>query len=187
MGLPSYVVNFDELSDLIKDYLSGGINVDIAGMTFSTTELERLLKDINTKIQGINYDDLIAALNALGANLSALSGNMGIGGTQKIYGYMLEIIPSANQLQYIIDFTAPATGRITGITYSLSAWNHEDNWDLVVDGNKIFKNVYTKEYGEHKFFNVFCPIAGGKKVQFIFNNISESSKILWVDFNILED
>ncbi|EPS52580.1 hypothetical protein CFSAN002368_06630 [Clostridium botulinum A1 str. CFSAN002368] len=27
MGLPSYVVNFDELSDLIKDYLQNGVKL----------------------------------------------------------------------------------------------------------------------------------------------------------------
>ncbi|BCZ46930.1 hypothetical protein psyc5s11_29970 [Clostridium gelidum] len=91
MGLPSYVVNFDELSDLIKDYLQNGINVDVGAITFSTAELESLLTDIRGKIQGVDYNSLITALNALGVKLDGLSGNLGISGTQKIYGKMLEI------------------------------------------------------------------------------------------------
>ena len=192
MGLPSYVVNFDELSDLIKDYLQNGIDVDIASLTFSTTEIEMLLDEIKTKIQGVDYTNLIAALNALGAKLDALNGNMGISGTQKIYGEMLELNPIYDSngdpvLQYELEFTAPAAGMITGITYSLSTWNYEDSWDLFVDSVQLFKNVRTKEYGEHKYFNVYYPITSGQKIRFIFNNISKSSRIVWVDFNVLED
>ena len=192
MGLPSYVVNFDELAELLKDYLEKGIDVDIGGVTLDSSGIENLLQQISNKIQGVDYTDLINALNALGANLNDIGGNLGISGTQKIYGKMLEIIPIDDVdgipiIQYPISFTAPATGRITGITYSLSAWNWEDSWDLIVGENKIFTGVRTKEYGEHKFFNVFYPVTGGQKIQFVFNNVSESSKILWVDFEILED
>jgi hypothetical protein len=187
MGLPSYVVNFDELADLLKDYLQNGIDVDIGNIALDTSGVENLLQQISNKIQGVDYTDLINALNALGANLNTVGGNMGVSGTQKMYGDMLEILPISDQLQYTINFDVPATGRITGITYSLSAWNYEDNWDLIVGDNKIFTGVRTKEFGEHKFFNVFYPVTGGQKIQFVFNNISESSKILWVDFEILED
>jgi hypothetical protein len=184
MGLPSYVVNFDELSDLIKEYLQNGVDVDIGSITFSTAEMERLLTEISGKIQGIDYTNLIAALNSLGVKLDALNGNLGISGTQKIYGEMLEINPISGQYQ--IEFTIPASGKITGITYSLSSWNYQDSWNLVVNDTQLFSNVCTKEYGEHKYFNVFYPVATGQKIRFVFNNVSASSKILWVDFNILE-
>jgi len=187
MGLPSYVVNFDELSDLIKEYLQNGIDVDIGSLTFNTAALESILSDIKTKIQGVDYNNLIDALTALGAKLDALNGNLGVSGTQKIYGEMLELTPMDGQLQYEIIFTAPAKGRITGVTYSLSTWNYEDSWDLYVDSTKLFSNVRTKEYGEHKNFNVFYEINAGQNIKFIFNNISESSRIIWVDFGILED
>ena len=101
---------------------------------------------------------------------------------------MLEVYyHSDEEQQHIIEFTVPAAGKITGITYSMSAWNYEDSWDLVVGDNSLFTGVRSKEYGENKFFNVFYPVTGGQKIKFIYNNISESSKILWVDFNILED
>jgi hypothetical protein len=193
MGLPSYVVNFDELSDLIKDYLQNGIDVDIGSLTFNTAALESLLNDIKTKIQGVDYNNLIDALNALGAKLDALNGNLGVSGTQKIYGEMLELNPIDDPvtgdpiLQYNIEFTAPAKGRITGVTYSLSTWNYEDSWDLYVGSTKLFTKVRTKEYGEHKQFNVFYELNAGEKIKFVYNNISESSRIIWVDFAILED
>lgn len=187
MGLPSYVVNFDELSDLIKDYLQNGIDVDIGSLTFNTSTLERLLNDIKSNIQGVDYNNLIAALNALGAKLDTLNGNLGVSGTQKIYGEMLELNLISGQSQYTIEFTAPAKGRMTGVTYSLSTWNYEDSWDLYVGSTKLFTKVRTKEYGEHKQFNVFYEITAGQKIKFVYNNISESSRIIWVDFAILED
>jgi len=187
MSVPSYVLNFDELSELLKDYLQNGIDVDIGDLTFSTTELENLLKDISNKIQGVDYNALITALNDLGVKLDGLSGNLGISGTQKIYGEMLEMYyHDETDQKNVIEFTAPAKGKITGITYSLSAWNLEDSWDLDVNGEKLFTKVRTKEYGENKFFNVFYPIESGQKIKFIYNNESQASRILWVDFNILE-
>ncbi|MBU3205121.1 hypothetical protein KPL30_13280 [Clostridium algidicarnis] len=182
MGLPSYVVNFDELSDLIKDYLENGIQVDIGNIAFSTDDMERLLSEIKDKIQGVDYKDLITALNALGVKLDGLSGNLGISGTQKIYGKMLEV--SAVAGEHVIEFTAPSNSKLTGITYSQSAWRYEDSWDLVVGDKRLFEGVRTKEYGEHKYFNVFYPIDG--VIKFVYNNTSGSSKIVWVDFNILE-
>lgn len=188
MGLPSYVVNFDELSDLLKDYLQNGINVDIGSISFSTAELERLLNEISGKIQGVDYNDLITALNNLGAKLDNLTGNMGLSGTQRIYGKMLEsyYYDETNQ-KNVIEFIVPATGRLTGITYSLSTWNFEDSWDLVVGDNKLFNQVRTKEYGEHKYFNVFYPVTAGQSIKFIYNNASKASRVIWIDFNILED
>lgn len=185
MSLPQYVTNFDELVDAIKNYLENGVNVDIGSIVVPTDQMEDLLSQIKDKIQGVDYNALIEALNALGVKLDGLAGNLGISGTQKIYGEMLEIPSSAGA--YTIEFTAPKAGRITGITTSQSAWNFQDTWDLKVGEDTLFTGVRTKEYGENKFFNVFYPVTAGQKIDFIFNNVSGSSKILWVDFNILED
>lgn len=182
MSLPSYVINFDELVDLIKDYLKNGINVDIGSLTFNTDDIERLLGEIKDKIQGVDYNNLINALNSLGVKLEGLSGNLGISGTQKIYGKMLRIPAIVGE--YIIEFSVPNNSKLTGITYSQSNWNVEDSWDLVIGDKKLFDNIRTKEYGEYKHFNVFYSIDG--VVKFIYNNKSGSSKVLWVDFNILE-
>ncbi|MBC2580001.1 hypothetical protein [Clostridium sp. DJ247] len=184
-NVASYVLNFDELASKLIDYLKNGITVDIGSITFSTEEMERLLNEISSKIQGIDYADLINALNALGVKLDGLASNLGISGTQKIYGEMLEIPAVAGQ--HIIEFTVPRTGKITGITYSQSTWSYQDTWNLEVNSELLFDKVRTKEYGEHKYFNVFYTVTGGQKIKFIFNNNSVSSKVLWVDFNILED
>ncbi|WP_243129276.1 hypothetical protein [Hathewaya massiliensis] len=128
----------------------------------------------------MDYNDLITALNALGVKLDSLSNNLGTSGTQKIYGKMLEIPAIKGQHTIEVNYS----GKLTGVTYSQSAWRVEDSWDLVVGSKKLFDGVRTKEYGEHKYFNVFYPIDGA--IKFIFNNISGSSKVVWVDFNVLE-
>lgn len=187
MSVPSYVLNFDELVDLLSGYLTGDINVAAGDINFDTTNLENLLQDIEDKIQGVSYTDLINALNALGTKLDGLAGTTGDTGTQKIYGKMLEIWHTSDEEQAnVITFTAPAKGKLTGITYSLSTWNYQDSWDLVVGDTKLFTEVRTKEYGEHKFFSVFYPVEAGQEIKFIYNNNSKNSRILWVDFNILE-
>lgn len=187
MGVPSYVLNFDELADLIKDYLQNGIDVDIGSISFSTTDIERLLSEISNKIQGINYDDLINALNNLGAKLEGLTGDLGLTGTQKIYGEMIEsYFYDIDHQNNIIEFTVPSKGKITGVTYSCTSWDYRDSWDLTVDGVTLFSKARTKEYGEHKYFTVFYPVESGQKIKFIYNNVSESSRVIWVDFNILE-
>lgn len=184
MGLPSYIVNFDELSELIKDYLENGVNVDIENLAFNTDNLEKMLESIKDKVQGVNYENLISALNNLGLKLDGLSSSLGIIGKQKIYGNMLEI--PAITGQNIVSFLVPKQGRITGITYSLSAWNFQDDWNLVVNDDVLFSKVTTKEFGEHKYLNSFYLVKGGDTIQFIFNNNSGASKVLWADFNILE-
>jgi hypothetical protein len=185
LSLPSYVVNFDELADAIKAYLENGVKVDIGSIIVPTDNMEDILTQIRNKIQGVDYTDLINALNDIGVKLDGLSGNLGISGIQKIYGKMLQI--PATTGSYTIEFTIPKSGRITGITYSQSAWNFQDTWDLKAGDTTLFSGVRSKEYGENKFFNVFYEVTSGQKIDFIFNNTSGSSKILWVDFNILED
>lgn len=180
MGVPSYVLNFDELVDSLIKYLKDGIKVDAGNITVNTDILERLLSEIKNEIQGVDYNDLITALSALGAKLDGLSGSLGISGTQKIYGKVLQV--PATKGQYTIEVNY--NGKLTGITYSQSSWRFEDTWDLVVGNKKLFDGVRTKEYGEHKYFNVFYPIDG--TIKFIYNNVSGSSKVLWVDFNLLE-
>ncbi|APC41051.1 hypothetical protein [Clostridium estertheticum] len=183
MGLPSYVVNFDELVDAIKGYLENGIKVDVGDITFSTADMEKLLAEIRDKIQGIDYGNLIKALNDLGVKLTGLlTGDDS--GAQHMYGEMIEIPATIGD--YVIEFKPRKNGRITGITYSQSTWNFKDNWDLFYGNSVLFDKVRTKEYGEHKYFNVFLAIRAGESLKFIHHNDSGTSKVIWVDFEMLE-
>ncbi|WP_039242670.1 hypothetical protein [Clostridium botulinum] len=184
MSLPSYVINFDELIDALKKYLEDGIKVDVGNCNIDTKTLERLLNDIKAKMQDVDYDALIAALNALGAKFEDLANSMGISGTQKVYGDILEIDSKNNN--YILQFKVPRNGKITDIVYSLSSWNYKDCFDITVNDEKLFNGSRTKEHGESIHFNVFYPVKAGDIIKFIFKS-SGASKIVWVDFHILEN
>ncbi|MCD3223778.1 hypothetical protein [Clostridium botulinum] len=184
MGVPSYILNFDELVDALQKYFEEGIKVDVGNCNIDTKTLERLLNDIKAKIQDVDYDSLIAALNSLGAKFEDLANNMGISGTQKIYGDILEV--DTNNNKYMLEFKAPRNGKLTDIVYSLSAWNYKDCFDIIINDEKIFNNSRTKEHGQSIHFNVFYPVKAGDTIKFIFKS-NGSSKIVWIDFHILEN
>lgn len=192
MGIPAYVINFDELAEQIKTYFQNHISVDITNNSFiDTTEIQNSLSDIKDvingvgdKVQNIDYINLIQALNSLGIKLDNLSNTLGIIGVQKIYGRNLSI-PAVNN-SFDLIFNVPSNGKITSITISQSAWNFQDNWDLIINDSVVFSGVNTKEYGENKIFNVYYYVASGSNIVVRFHNNSASSKVLWVDFNILE-
>lgn len=185
MGLPSYIINFDELSDMLQNYLENKIEVSIGDAVLSTKELERLLEEVKQAIPDIDYDTLIEALNLVGDKLDNLAGSIGIVGTQKFYGENLSI-PALND-KFEINFKVPNDGKLTGVTFSLSSFNLQDTIDLYINDIQVFMGVRTKNYGETKYFNTFHNIKKDSNIKLIFNNESATNKVLWVDFNILED
>lgn len=185
MSTPSYVINFDELVDLLSEYLRNGINVNVGDVVVDTSQLQALLEEINNKIpEGIDLSELLQVLKDLNIFVEDIGNKLGIDGEQRVYGEMLEI--PAMKGKYKIEFKPEKDGFITGIAYSQSAWNYEDNWCLDVNDKRIFSNIYTKEYGENKRFSNIYPIKEGETVYFIYNNNSSSNKVVWVDFEILE-
>ncbi|MCD3254344.1 hypothetical protein [Clostridium botulinum] len=185
MGVPSYILNFDELEEAIRQYLENGIKVDVGQVDINTTQMEQLLQDIKSKMQNVDYNKLIEALNTLGAKFEDLANGMGISGKQRVYGEMLEV--QGLKQYFTLDFKVPKSGKITDIVYSQSAWNYEDSFDVIVGKEKLFNNTRTKEHGEAKHFNVFYSVNSGDIIKFIYHNDSGSSKIVWADFHILEN
>lgn len=190
MGLPSYILNWDELDPILKDYLENKIDVDIESLSIDTSKIEELLENIKDQMPEVDYTNLIASLDNLAKQLESLSNNIGISGTQKVYGKMIEI-PAINK-NYPVTFKVPKKGKITGITYSLSAWHFLDTIDMTIikEDNTLevlFDNMRTKNFGENKVFNVFYSINKDEEIIFNFKNNSGTSKVLWIDFNILED
>lgn len=187
-SVASVVLNFDELADALIGYLKDGIKVDLGSVNISTSTMEQLLNEIKDEIQGINYSDLIVALNALGAKLDAFAANLGIVGTQMILGLSHNI--GAVQ-EEIIEFPLETEGYLTGITFFQSALSlmGQDNFDLYIEDSaetQICKSVYSKGFGEHKYMNVFFKISSEAKVKIVYHNVSQNNKILWFDFHVLD-
>lgn len=189
MALPTIVLNFDELADALVDYLKNGIVINLGSVNVDTHTMEQLLSDIKDKIQGVDYSNLIAALNALGAKLDNLATQIGQNGISNIVGKVYDIgINSSYSWEFPIDFT----GYITGITFSQSnqSYNSKDNLSLKLVSasgeSQIFKNVYAKGFGEYKYLTVSKSVSLGDKLVLEYVNESQNNKALWVDYHCLQ-
>lgn len=179
------VSNLDELADLIADVLSNNIKVDIGNVSVNTDDLKELLTQINDKIpQPLDLAGLESVLNNLNVTIQGLSQQLGISGENKAYGKSLSI--PATKGDFELDFIVEANGVLTDVVYSLSAWNYNDTWDLLVNDNKIFSNITTKEFGEDKCFIKYKDIKKNDIIKIVFHNNSGSNKILWSDINVVE-
>ncbi|WP_029160917.1 hypothetical protein [Clostridium scatologenes] len=188
-SVASYVLNFDELANKLVDYLKNGISVNLNGITVDTKTMEQLLNEIKGEIQGIDYKDLISALNTLGAKLDAFGANLGISGTEKILGFAYDMGAVA---EGTTEFELDTEGFLTGITFfqtNSSIYGLKDNFDLYIeDGTEIqvCKSVYAKGFGEHKYLNVYQKISKSAKVKMVYHNNSKNNKVLWFDFHVLD-
>lgn len=179
------IVNLDELADLIAAVLSDNITVNVGDISVNTDDLEDLLTQINNKIpQPIDLAGLESVLNNLNITIQGLSQQLGVFGENKGYGQSLAIPAIVGD--YEIDFTVEKDGYLTDIIYSLSAWNYDDTWDLLINNNKIFSNITTKEFGEDKYFERYKSIKQNDIIKILFHNNSGGNKVLWVDINVLE-
>ena len=187
MGLPVYVINPEEFGEAVAEYLGKDITITTGNVTIDTSQLSTLLQEIKDKIPAatdLDLTGLITALNNLNIKITDLSTKLAFEGLQTVIGKSLDVPATIGD--YTIEFDIAKKGRITGVTYSQSSWQYTDNWDLLIGTNKIFSNIYTKEYGENKPFYNFYDVNAGDKVYFIYHNNSASNKVLWVDLEILE-
>ncbi len=139
MSLPSYVINFDELKDLLEDKFSNVVVKDLSSLY----------------------------------------------GLQKIKGFHLGVPALQGRLR-IVDFVVPDNIVITGITYSQSAWKPTDFWELIIDGEKIFDTIYTKEIATQKNWQIIQPVNQGTKIELILTNNSGNSRDVWVDIEFIK-
>lgn len=187
MAAGTIVLNTEDFGNSVAEALGSNITINVGDVTLEVTDLNTLLEEIKNKIpdaSAISLDELISVLNELNIKITDLTEKLLFTGIQKVYGQTLNIPALIGD--YTIFFNIEKKGRITGITYSQSAWKYEDCWDLLINTNKIFNNVYTKEYGENKNFYNFYDVNAGDVVSFIYHNNSASNKVLWVDLEVLE-
>lgn len=134
MSLPSYVVNWEELTDMLEELLSNVVVKDISSLY----------------------------------------------GVQKVKGFYTPI-PAIQAEFKVVEFIPTEDIIITGITYSQSAYKGNDYWELWVGEDKLFENVYTKELGEQKHWEVINPVNAGTTIKVVLANNSGNSRHVWVD------
>lgn len=107
-----------------------------------------------------------------------------ISGIQRVKGFY-KTIPAFEGRYLVADIVFEDSVVITGVTYSQSAWKSEDTWDLEIAEKKYFENIYTKEMGESKHYEITHIIPPQQKIQIFLNNESGNSRDVWVDIEYI--
>lgn len=163
MSAPSYVINWEELLEILGDKLE----INIADIDLG--DLESYLKE--------QFEVVIDLLK----QILELMKNKGIQRIHSISNHIPAVVAP-----YRFTTTFETDVLVTGVTYSQSAWKYQDSWDLVVDGTVLFEEVGTKEIGESKQMNVFYYVSAGKEIDIILHNDSGNSRLVWFDLEYID-
>lgn len=162
MSAPSYIINWEELLEILGDKLEIDINdIDLGDLEDYLYEQFGTIIDLLKQILELLKDKGVQRVHAIANHIPAV------------------VAP------YKFTTTFDEDVLLTGVTYSQSAWKYQDNWDLVVDGNVLFEEVGTKEIGESKQMNVFYFVPAGKEINIIFHNDSGNSRLVWFDIEYI--
>ncbi|MBC2580002.1 hypothetical protein [Clostridium sp. DJ247] len=178
MGLPKYIINFDELtSDLKKKVLELIENeLDNKYPQLDTNNIEALLENIKGLLPSEKYKGLKEKIEALI--------NYRYEGKQKIRGILLDIPPIIKE--NISEFKFNKDIYITGLSINQTGWKKEDKYSLAINKNKIIDGATVKEIGEHKYFNTYYEVFANSPISFILQNNSGNSRQIMVDLEYIE-
>ena len=162
MSVPKYIINWEELLEILGDKIEIDINdIDLSDLEeYLDQQLGRII-DLLKQILDLLKDRGVQRVHSISYHIPAV----------------------------LADYKLPTTFDedvlITGITYSQSAWKYQDSWSLEIDGKVLFDEVGTKEIGESKSMNVFYFVPVGKSVNIIFHNNSGNSRLVWFDIEYI--
>ncbi|CAK7055564.1 hypothetical protein [Tissierella sp.] len=163
MSMPSYIINWEELLEILGDKLEIDINdIDLSDLENYLVEQFETIIDLLKQILELLKDK----------------------GVQRIHSISNHIPAVVAPFKFTTTFEEDVL--ITGITYSQSAWKYQDSWNLEVDGNLLFEEIGTKEIGESKAMNVFYYVPAGKPINIIFHNDSGNSRLVWFDIEYID-
>jgi len=75
--------------------------------------------------------------------------------------------------------------ELQSVAFSASGYKDKDNYDLVLNDTYVLRQIYTKELGQIKEIRPILKITPGKdSFKFVFNNVTGTSKILWIDLDL---
>lgn len=166
LSIAKYIVNLEDIQ----------INID------QDTDINVAFPETTHDLIQEYFNKMLALLsdiqnNSLSSDYSEL--------TQKVFGFQ-QYVP-ALELDFQTLHTFEYDVLLTGITYSQTGWKTFDKWSFLVDGEILFEDLFTKELGEYKHFNVFYPVKAGQEIKFVHHNSSGNSKQIWWDIHYLMD
>ena len=104
-------------------------------------------------------------------------------GTPYIKGIRVPIYEAVTTNTYLVTEDM----ELLTIAVGASRYNDTDNWSLSVDNVKLFDTVYTKDVPEGFYFMVVREVKPGSEIVFTFNNVSGSSKTVWLNYQFLRN
>lgn len=76
-----------------------------------------------------------------------------------------------------------------GVKFAATGYADRDYWELVIDQEKLFETIYTKEL-PHLMpagsSGLVYPVSAGTPIRFIYNNDSATSKTVWIELQMLK-
>ncbi|GAA0062976.1 hypothetical protein LAV60_07285 [Clostridium sporogenes] len=178
MSLPKYIINFDELTDNLKNNLLSLIddNIRTNYPEINTNNIQELLQQLKDLLPSVQYEGLKKKIDSLIYRK--------IEGIQKVKGILLDI--PAIQNDYKEQFRFDKDVYITGLHFNQTGWKKDDRYSLEVNKMKIIDNATTKEIGEHKYFNTFYKVSANTLISFILHNLSGNSRQTMIDLEYID-
>ncbi|RHW63435.1 hypothetical protein DZC34_14110 [Clostridium botulinum] len=178
MSLPKYIINFEELTEDLKNHLLSLIddNIRTNYPEINTNNIQDLLQQLKGLLPSVQYEGLKKKIDTFIYRK--------IEGIQKVKGILLDI--PAVQNDYKEQFKFDKDVYITGLHFNQTGWKKEDKYSLEINKIKIIDNATTKEIGEHKYFNTFYKVNANTPISFIFHNLSGNSRQIIVDLEYID-
>lgn len=177
-GLPKYVVNWEELTQPLKEELLKIITDALKSKypQVNAHNLEAILESIEDLLPSNYYQDLQRKIDDFVYKK--------VEGIQKVYGAYLDIPPIIKETQH--DFKFDKDIFITGFHVDQTGWKKEDRYNLIINKQHLIKNAATKEIGEHKYFNTYFKVNANTPISLILENNSGNSREIAVDLEYIE-
>nr|WP_025774822.1 hypothetical protein [Clostridium botulinum] len=178
MSLPKYIINFEELTEDLKNHLLSLIddNIRTNYPEINTNNIQDLLQQLKDLLPSVQYEGLKKKIDTFIYRK--------IEGIQKVKGILLDI--PAIQNDYIEQIKFDKDIYITGLHFNQTGWKKDDRYSLEVNKMKIIDNATTKEIGEHKYFNTFYKVNANTPISFVFHNLSGNSRQIIVDLEYID-
>ncbi|EJQ50115.1 hypothetical protein IEI_02949 [Bacillus wiedmannii] len=88
---------------------------------------------------------------------------------------------------HIDKFSVPFETEMISFSIAASHYSNRDYWNLFINGQQVFKEVYVKDVPEGFNFSVVKPIPANAEVKFEYHNASADKKTIWLNYQLLRD
>lgn len=82
-------------------------------------------------------------------------------------------------------YNVPQDAELVSLAIACSRYDDNDHWSFYINGKQVCDSIYTKELPEGLFFTVIIPLKQGDELRFDFHNVSQTTKSVWLNYQML--